>query len=234
MSLPADRDRLASVALAVCAGVTAIAGVATGVAVPAGAVGSPTVNAAAFGAAEATAGPRYLTASQLPQGSRYGTWETGRAHKGLPYPRTFCLGGTMSASTTSYTTFESSTEAGAQQYVSTRATEAGAVYLVGKLRSAIEACHKAWIKLTSNGIYKGKKIKAGWQRYGTFDVADGMTVWGVFTTPPKPTPPTTHMYAVGREGRTVTVLHIGLNGTAGTAPVEPFTDVAETAVRQLY
>jgi hypothetical protein len=228
-------DRLASVSLAVCAGVTAVAGVATGVAVPAGATGGGgTVAAVLVPSYASAAAPKFLTASQLPQGARYGTWKAQPVRAGLPSPRTFCLGGTMAASTTTFTPFRSGTEAGAQHFVAVGLSEARAKGLADRLRTKIEGCFKEWLELTGGTIYKGKKINASWRRYGTYDIADGMTVWGVFTVPPKPTPPTTHLYAVGREGRTVSVLHLGLNGAEKVAPHADFTVTAETALRQLY
>lgn len=230
----ARNDRLASVSLAVCAGVTAIAGVATGVAVPAGATGGGGVPAAIAPSYASADAPKFLTASQLPQGTRYGTWKAQSVRSGLPNPRTFCLGGTMAASTTTFTPFRSGTEAGAQHFIAVGLSEARAANLVTKLRTKIEGCFKEWLELTGDTIYRGKKIDASWRRYGSYDIANGLTVYGVFTVPPKPTPPTTHLYAVGREGRTVSVVHLGLNGAEKYAPHADFTTTAETALRQLY
>lgn len=231
-------DRMASVLLAVCAGITAIAGVATGVAVPAGAVGRGSAAESAFPsglrgvAAEVT--PTFLTAAQLPQGPRYKTWKAQPVRDGLPNPRAFCLAGTMAAETTRYTVYKSGTEAGAQHFVVQGRSEARAAALAAKLKTKIEGCFQEWLQLTGPGIYEGKKIFASWRRYGTYDIADGMTVWGVFTTPPKPTPPTTHMYAVGRDANTVSVIHLGLNGAEKYAPGADFTATAQTSMRQLY
>lgn len=228
-------ERLASVSLAVCAGITAVAGLATGVVVPAGAAGGRAVSASLVPAV--ASGPteaKFLTAAQLPQGPRYRSWKAMPARAGLPDPRTFCLGGTMSPTTTSYTAYRSGTEAGAQHFIAVGATDARATALAAKLKAKIQGCFQEWLELTGHSIYQGKRITASWKRYGTYDVADGLTVWGVFTSPPKPTPPTTHLYAVGRDGRTVTVLHLGLNGVQKDAPAGPFTETAETAMREMY
>ena len=57
----------------------------------------------------------------------------------------------------------------------------------------------------------------------------------MFTVPPKKAAdPMTHMFAVGREGSTVMVVHMGVVGAKSRAPVNSFTTTAKKALRRLY
>lgn len=232
---PAGHPRLTTVALAACAGITAIAGVATGVAVPAGAAGRHTPTSATSTAEVTPAQARFLATAELPVSNRYGAWSVSSVKEGLPTPRKFCLTEAIPAEGTRYETFRSAKSAFGEEYVTVAASPADAEALVRDVRSAIQDCHKYWLQTVSKGVYKYGKITASWSRYATYDISDGLRIYGVFTVPPKKAAdPMTHMFAVGREGSTVLVLHLGVTGAKDRAPVNSFTTTAKKALRQLY
>jgi hypothetical protein len=235
MQQPPINRRVTSVALAACAGITAIAGVATGIAVPAGAAGGRGGDSASAAVvAPVVASPRFLTAAQLPVSNRFGAWSASAVKPGLPTPRKFCLTG-MPSDGTRYETFRSVKSAFGEEYVTVAETPESADALVRQLRTAIQGCHKYWLNTVSKGVYKYGKITASWSRYATYDISDGLRIYGVFTVPPKKAAdPMSHMFAIGREGASVMVLHLGVTGSKDKAPVNSFTTTAKRALRELY
>lgn len=252
------RGGLATAALALFAGATAIAGTVAGLGVPAaassaaepatgeigtavsrGQIGTAAsrgqigtaVSRGQIGTAVAV-NPTFLTSSQLPQGKRYGSWSASRVYSGTPKSPVFCLDDALPAADTRYVSYKGKKNVAAQEFVTETESEAAAVALVSSLRTQIQDCYTEWLDLKIPAYSSGKR-KASWKRYGTEKIEDGMTVFGVFTVPPKGFAKTTHLYAVGRDGNAVMVLHLGVLGSRGDAPVKSFTKSGKRALRQV-
>ncbi len=135
------------------------------------------------------------------------------------------------ADQTSYRAYTGSApKVSAQEYLIQAGSEAEATQLTDKLGTRLQNCYKEWLNLEIEA-YNDAPRTASWERYRTTSVADGLTVYGVFTSPPKKFDKATHMYAVGRDGDRVMVLHLSLVGTQKTAPDSVFRSSAAHAVR---
>lgn len=232
------RGRLATAALAVCAAGTAFGGLVAGLGVPAAAsAASAPAAMVPTQTAEIERGisraPGFLKASQLPQGKRYGTWKAGRTYQGMPRNPKFCLDGALPPAQTSYVTYRGKTNVAAEEFVTVTDSAAAAQALVASLRSQVQACYQEWLD-TDIPQYRDGERKASWKRFGTAQVEDGLTVIGVFTVPPKGFVKTSHLYAIGRDGHVVVVLHLGVPGDRSKAPVKGFTKVGATGLRQAF
>lgn len=232
MPSPSQRARLATVVLALTAAGAAVAGTIAGLGVPAAATAAGAPAGASIGKA-VSIDPGFLTTSQLPQGSRYGSWNATRIFDGVPKRATFCLEDALPAADTRYVSYRAKKSVAAEQYVTVLAGDAAAAELYADVRSQIQGCFKEWLDLDIPQYADGKR-KASWKRYGASQVEDGLSVYGVFTKPPKGFAKTVHMYAVGRDGAAVTVLHLAVLGKKKSAPVNTFTSAGGTAVRQMF
>ncbi len=232
------RGRLATAALALFAGSTAIAGTVAGLGVHAVASGAaapaPAVASSAGEIGQAVSlDPGFLRTSQLPQGPRFGRWSAGRIYNGVPKTATFCLDDALPAPETRYVSYKGKKNVAAQEYVTVLDTETEARALVASLRAQIQRCYTEWLDLDIPA-YKNGQRTASWKRYGTKKIEDGLTVFGVFTVPPKGFAKTTHLYGVGRDGNAVMVMHLGVIGARGDAPVKSFTKSAGKGLRQVF
>jgi hypothetical protein len=215
-----SQGRFATMALGVGTAVAAIAGVLAG---PGTAMAQNTT-------AAATDGPLFVNTDALPHGARFGAWEGSAASTGVPGKAPFCLGGEFDAKTTKYRTYSAAPKVAGQEYLSVAPTATAAGALVSKLGRDLQECYKEWLSLNIPA-YHDHKRSASWERY---TLANGITVYGVYTVPPKGFDPATHLFAVGREGNTVMVLHISMVGTKANSPVSDFTKSASTALAVMY
>jgi len=183
--------------------------------------------------ADAAGGPLFVSTDALPQGARYGTWTGGAAVNGLPGKAPFCLGGEFEAKTTKFRTYSAASKVAGQEYLSVQPSAAAATNLVDKLGRDLRACYRSWLALNIPA-YHDRKRSASWEHYSSSSPGDTMDVYGVFTVPPKGYDPATHLFAVGREGNTVMVLHISMVGTRDKAPVDAFTKSANIALQVMY
>jgi hypothetical protein len=238
------RGRLASAALALCASGTAFGGLVAGLGVPAAAtdVAAPAAPVAAVTAVPTGGGeigdavsisPSFLKASQLPQGKRYGTWKTSRSYAGVPRHARFCLDGALPAAETRYKTYRGKTNVAAEEFVTVADSAAQAAALVDAIRTQVQGCYQEWLNADIPAYETGRRT-AGYKRYGTAQVEDGMTVIGVFTVPPKGFVKMTHLYAIGRDGNVVVLVHLGVPGGKGKAPVAGFSTAGAKALRQVF
>jgi hypothetical protein len=215
--------RFATVALGVGTAAAAVACVLAG---PGTAVAQPDPSAA-------STGPLFVSTDALPHGDRFGTWRGGAAIEGVPGKAPFCLGGEFDAKTTKYRTYSAAPKVAGQEYLSVQPTAAAAVALTAKLDRDLRECYKSWLSLNIPA-YHDHKRSASWEKYTSSSPNSVMTVYGVFTVPPKGYDPATHLFGVGREGNTVMVLHMSMVGTKRNAPVSAFTDSANTALQVMY
>lgn len=230
------RSRLGTLALALTATGSGVGGVLAGLGVPTAATSAITPSAhtaGLLGAAPGVAGERFLGAGQLPRGSRFGSWSAGPPTAGLPVPEAFCLDGALPSTSTTHVGYRGGREVRLDQYVTRMGAEPGAAELTDDLRTRIERCYRDWLDQRIPA-YGDAHRRASWQRYGTSAVADGLTVFGVFTVPPDGRRPATHLYAVGRDGPAVLTVHMALPGRRGHAPVEKFAATAATALRRAF
>lgn len=232
------RGRVATAALALCAAGTAFGGLVAGLGVPAAAsnLAAPAAALPADGpqiGEGVSRGPSFLSTSQLPQGSRYGKWKGSGVYTGTPKNPKFCLENVLPAAETKYRTYRGKKNVAAEEFVTVADSPAAAAELVSKVRAQVQACYRTWLD-TDIPQYREGKRKASFKRYGTETVEDGMTVIGVFTVPPKGFVKTSHLYAIGRDGSFVVVLHLGVPGTKANAPVGKFTSSGAKALRQAF
>ncbi|MDX3535949.1 hypothetical protein PV721_16545 [Streptomyces sp. MB09-01] len=174
-------------------------------------------------AAAATA-PGFLAGTDLPPhpGS---AWYPGKVTKGLPEFAPFCLDGVLPAAGSWHRAFGTEFDTGAVQ-VSVRSSSASAAAkLVGTLERTVAACAADWLRTTPGGT-------ASWEDYGTLPVEEGAHVYGVHTSIPD-SEPGVHLYGIGRDGSTVTVVKWGEMGNLSQAPVTAFKKTTTTAVNKL-
>jgi hypothetical protein len=173
--------------------------------------------------AASLAAPRFLRPADLPPG-HYEPWRGHRVTKGLP-TALFCLEKALPAKGAQHRNFSSDLEATATQVIVSSQSPATAKQLAIKAADSIEKC-AARVKK------KDPKTKAAWRSYGTVKVEDGARIYGVYTSHPD-SEHTIHLFAVGRDGRLVTVVEFGMFGDFADAPVTAFKETARIAVERL-
>ncbi|MCX4525311.1 MULTISPECIES: hypothetical protein [unclassified Streptomyces] len=174
-------------------------------------------------AAAATA-PGFIKGTDLPKhpGS---AWSTGAVVKGLPEDAPFCLDGVLPAAGSWHRSFGTEFDTSAVQISVRAASTDAAVKLTAALERKVAACAADWLRTTPGGT-------ASWQDYGKINVEEGAHVYGVHTSIPD-SEPGVHLYGIGRDGSTVTVVKWGQMGNLGDAPVPAFKNTTTTAVNKL-
>ncbi|WP_314248981.1 hypothetical protein [Streptomyces sp. DSM 40907] len=178
---------------------------------------------AATSAAAATA-PGFLAGTDLPPHPT-SPWYAGVVTKGLPESAPFCLEGVLPAAGSWHRVFGTEYDTGAVQVSVRSASPAAAAKLAGTLERKVAACAADWLRTTPGGT-------ASWQDYGTLPVEEGAHVYGVHTSIPE-SEPGVHMYGIGRDGSTVTVVQWGQMGNLSHAPVADFKRTTTKAVHKL-
>ncbi|MGW6708923.1 hypothetical protein ACWGDE_29090 [Streptomyces sp. NPDC054956] len=174
--------------------------------------------------ATAATAPGFIGGADLPPhpGS---PWYAGEVTKGLPESAPFCLEGALPAAGSWHRVFGTEFDTGAVQ-VSVRASSAGAAAgLAASLERKVAACAADWLRATPGGT-------ASWQDYGKLSVEEGAHVYGVHTSLPE-SEPGVHLYGIGRDGSTVTVVQWGQMGNLSDAPVPAFKKTTTAAVNKL-
>ncbi|OON72945.1 hypothetical protein [Streptomyces tsukubensis] len=170
--------------------------------------------------------PGFLAPTDLPPHAS-SKWRAWPVTAGVPGPEPYCLDkGAIPAGAGTYHRFfrtEYDTEAG-QTAVVTKSAEA-AKKLAGSLGARVLACADGWLDTAPGGS------SAGWRDYGT--VAGGAHVYGVDSSVPD-SEPSVHLFAIGRDGATVTAVNWGEMGSLKRVPIAAFKKTATTAVEKLY
>jgi hypothetical protein len=221
--------RTRTIGVGLLAACTAVAGVITALGIPS----SASQTSASTTAVTTADGPNYLAAAALPQGTRFGNWTAGPIDNGLPAKAPFCLDGVFDPSTTGNRGYYGKTKVAAEEMVSVLGSPQAADDLVTKLRTQIQGCYQQWLNMDIPAYRKGHR-SASWARYASTDAPEDLTIYGVFTVPPAGFDPATNLYAVGRRGTTVMVMHMVLVGNRKDAPELPFQSSATTAMSTLY
>ncbi|MEV7561236.1 hypothetical protein [Streptomyces sp. NPDC089795] len=178
---------------------------------------------ASTSAAAATA-PGFLAGADLPPHPT-SPWYAGAVTKGLPETAPFCLEGVLPAANSWHRVFGTEYDTGAVQVSVRSASPSAAAKLAGTLEREVAACAADWLRTTPGGT-------ASWQDYGTLPVEEGAHVYGVHTSVPE-SEPGVHLFGIGRDGSTVTVVQWGQMGDLSHAPVADFKKTTTKAVNKL-
>ncbi|MGW6843076.1 hypothetical protein [Streptomyces sp. NPDC054958] len=178
---------------------------------------------ASTSAAAATA-PGFLAGADLPPHPS-SPWYAGAVTKGLPESAPFCLEGVLPATGSWHRVFGTEYDTGAVQVSVRSASPSAAAELAGTLERKVAACAADWLRTTPGGT-------ASWQDYGTLPVEEGAHVYGVHTSIPE-SEPGVHLFGIGRDGATVTVVQWGQMGDLSHAPVADFKKTTTKAVNKL-
>ncbi|MYR93752.1 MULTISPECIES: hypothetical protein [unclassified Streptomyces] len=183
----------------------------------------PTAPASAAPAAPAA--PKFLSAGQWP--ASLTPWTAGPVRKGLPEDGSVCTAGTTPAKGTRHRDFRTELDTGARQTVTVAPTTAKAKALAAELRTALATCLER-LKEQEPGL-------EGVSRYhGRVNVEEGAHIYSIDTSYPEAGSTDIGLYAVGRDGRTVTVLEWGQLGDLDGAPLQGFRKTTRTAVAKLH
>ncbi|MFJ9341219.1 hypothetical protein ACIRP0_18225 [Streptomyces sp. NPDC101733] len=175
-------------------------------------------------ASAAVTAPGFLKGTDLPPHPS-SAWSQGPVTKGLPETTPFCLEGVLPKTGSWHRTFGTDLDTGAVQVSVRTASDAEAAKLASALERKVAACAADWLRRTPGGT-------ASWQDYGKLSVEEGAHVYGVDTSVPD-SEPGVHLYGIGRDGATVTVVKWGQMGHLTDAPVPAFKKTTVTAVNKL-
>ncbi|NEA43692.1 hypothetical protein [Streptomyces sp. SID11385] len=170
-----------------------------------------------------SAGPHYLTAGELPPhpSSR---WYAGPVTAGRPDPLPLCGGETL-PSTASHRTFRTDVDARALQVVVVERDERRAADYAELLRRSLARC--------AEHAAEDPDVTATRKSYGRLDVEEGAHVYGLHTVT-RGGASDVSLWAVGRDGRAVTLVRWAQLGGFDSAPVKAFRRTTVTAVDKLY
>lgn len=174
--------------------------------------------------AGAATAPGFLSGTDLPPHPT-SPWYAGAVTKGMPEFAPFCLEGALPATGGWHRDFGTELDTGAVQISIRSASPSAAAKLVGTLERKVAACAADWLRTTPGGT-------ASWQDYGTLPVEEGAHVYGVHTSIPD-SEPGVHLFGIGRDGSTVTVVKWGQMGDLSQAPVADFRQTTTKAVSKL-
>jgi hypothetical protein len=166
--------------------------------------------------------PGFLAAGDLPPhpSSR---WHAGPVTAGRPDPLPFCGGETL-PSTARSRVFRTDVDAQAVQVVVVERDERRAADYAEVLRRSLASCAKR--------AAQDPDVTATQKSYGKLDVEEGAHVYGLHTVTSWGASDVS-LWAVGRDGRAVTLVGWGALGGFDSAPVKAFQRTARTAVNKL-
>ncbi|MGW3296980.1 hypothetical protein ACWC9S_23705 [Streptomyces xiamenensis] len=204
----------------------------TRTALAAGALAAAAAFAPAAGAATATAtaatapqAPAFLEPGELPPHSS-SQWFAQTPRHGQPELPLFCFEEVeLPAAGTWIREYHTDLDTTARQLVVETGGTAEAQALAAELSDAAADCAADWLR-------ENPGAGAAWDDYGTVDAADGARVFGVHVAPPQ-AGTGVHLFGVGRDGDTVTVVVWGEMGDLAQAPVTAFKDTTATALTKL-
>ncbi|GHI84838.1 hypothetical protein [Streptomyces xanthophaeus] len=174
--------------------------------------------------ATAATAPGFLIGTDLPPHAS-SPWFAGDVTKGLPEFAPFCLDGVLPAAGSWHRQFGTEFDTGAVQVSVRSASASAAAKLAGTLERKVAACAADWLRTTPGGT-------ASWQDYGKVAVEEGAHVYGVHVSIPE-SEPSVHLFGIGRDGATVTVVQWGEMGNLSHAPVGAFKKTTTKAVNKL-
>ncbi|MEH0400712.1 hypothetical protein ACIRVI_00705 [[Kitasatospora] papulosa] len=176
--------------------------------------------------AQAAAQPAFLTASQMPPSST--PWTATQVFTGVPENGgVLCAPYKIPAQNTRYREFSTELDTNGVQVTTVAPTEADAVKLVGTLRGALAGCGPL-LEQQNPGL---QAVSAS---HGKLAVEEGAWVYSLDTADPQIGISDIHLFSVGRDGRTVTLVRWGQMGDLEDAPLTAFRTTTKTAVNKLH
>ncbi|MYV56671.1 hypothetical protein [Streptomyces sp. SID3212] len=167
--------------------------------------------------------PAFLSASQLPAAST--PWIAGPVQSGAADD--FCVEGVAPDTNSRHREFRTDLDTGARQTITVAASETKAKALAAKLRTAIEGCldrlQAEYPTLEGEAFHHGR-----------INVEEGADLYSIDTADPEVGSTDIALYAVGRDGRAVTVIGWSQLGDLDGAPLNGFRTTTRTAVAKLY
>ncbi|MEV5673056.1 hypothetical protein AB0L28_30325 [Streptomyces sp. NPDC052503] len=176
--------------------------------------------------AQAAAQPAFLTASQMPPSST--PWTATRVFTGVPENGgVLCAPYKIPAQNTRYREFSTELDTNGVQVTTVAPTETDAVKLVDTLRGALAGCGPL-LEQQNPGL------QAVSTSHGKLAVEEGAWVYSLDTADPQIGISDIHLFSVGRDGRTVTLVRWGQMGDLEDAPLTAFRTTTKTAVNKLH
>ncbi|MFD3797840.1 hypothetical protein [Streptomyces californicus] len=177
-------------------------------------------------AAQAAAQPAFLAASQMPPSST--PWTATQVFTGVPENGgVLCAPYKIPAQNTRYREFSTELDTNGVQVTTVARTEADAVKLVDTLREALAGCGPL-LEQQNPGL---QAVSAS---HGKLAVEEGAWVYSLDTADPQIGISDIHLFSVGRDGRTVTLVRWGQMGDLHEAPLTAFRTTTKTAVNKLH
>ncbi|MGA5098089.1 hypothetical protein ACPCAC_12080 [Streptomyces lavendulocolor] len=182
--------------------------------------------AVATAPAQAAAQPAFLDASQMPPSSA--PWTATQVFTGVPENGgVLCAPYKIPAQNTRYREFSTDLDTNGVQVTTVARTEADAVKLVDTLRKALAGCGPL-LEQQNPGL---QAVSAS---HGKLAVEEGAWVYSLDTADPQIGINDIHLFSVGRDGRTVTLVRWGQMGDLKDAPLTAFRTTTKTAVSKLH
>ncbi|MFI1975187.1 hypothetical protein [Streptomyces wedmorensis] len=176
--------------------------------------------------AQAAAQPAFLAASQMPPSST--PWTATQVFAGVPENGgVLCAPYKIPAQNTRYREFSTELDTNGVQITTVARTEADAVKLVDTLRKALAGCGPL-LERQNPGL---RAVSAS---HGKLAVEEGAWVYSLDTADPQIGTTDIHLFSVGRDGRTVTLVRWGQMGDFDDAPLTAFKTTTRTAVNKLW
>ncbi|MFC8022459.1 hypothetical protein [[Kitasatospora] papulosa] len=176
--------------------------------------------------AQAAAQPAFLTASQMPPSST--PWTATQVFAGVPENGgVLCAPYRIPAQNTRYREFSTELDTNGVQVTTVAPTETDAVKLVNTLRGALAGCGPL-LEQQNPGL------QAISTSHGKLAVEEGAWVYSLDTADPQIGTSDIHLFSVGRDGRTVTLVRWGQMGDLEDAPLTAFRTTTKTAVNKLH
>ncbi|MBK3541616.1 hypothetical protein [Streptomyces sp. MBT60] len=175
---------------------------------------------------QAAAQPAFLAAAQMPPSST--PWTATQVFTGVPENGgVLCAPYKIPAQNTRYREFSTELDTNGVQITNVARTEADAVKLVDTLRRALAGCGSL-LEQQNPGL---QAVSAS---HGKLAVEEGAWVYSLDTADPQIGISDIHLFSVGRDGRTVTLVRWGQMGDLEDAPLTAFRTTTKTAVNKLH
>ncbi|MER5480391.1 hypothetical protein ABT026_25980 [Streptomyces sp. NPDC002734] len=175
-------------------------------------------------AATAASTPRFLAPADLPPHPS-SDWYAGAVTAGVPDPVPFCYGQALPGATSRYREFWTDLDASARQVTVVEKDRASARTLAELLRRSVRQC-------AARTEAHHPDVDATVRDLGRLNVEEGARLYAVQVTTEYTRD--VHLFSVGRDDRTVTVVQWGQMGRFKDAPVAAFRNTARTSVAKLY
>ncbi|WP_318196255.1 hypothetical protein [Streptomyces sp. MCL20-2] len=175
---------------------------------------------------QAAAQPAFLAAAQMPPSST--PWTATQVFTGVPENGgVLCAPYQIPAQNTRYREFSTELDTNGVQVTTVARTEADAVKLVDTLRGSLAGCGSL-LEQQNPGL---QAVSAS---HGKLAVEEGAWVYSLDTADPQVGVSDIHLFSVGRDGRTVTLVRWGQMGDLEDAPLTAFRTTTKTAINKLH